>query len=541
MGMAAILLLSFVCIDPLDPQPLTKPGLCAILLVINLLLFAGVAFWRRQSAAASQKPLFILFGLSLLGGALGIYLLDRPVATLMLTALFALAMTAVALYINGGLSSGTVVLLLMACGVVLRVGYILYTSVGERQHDMGEFVYTNIDYGHAGYINTIFETGKLPQKDGWQYYHPPLHHILAALWLKVSTGLGVSYARAAEGIQNLTCFYSCACMVVAYRIFRETGLSAKGQVLGMSILAFHPTFLILGGSVNNDMLMILCTFLTVLFLIRWMKAGLLRDMVGLALSLGFGMLSKMSAAMLALLIGAVFIIRLMKEKREWKRLWGQYFVFAGLSIPLGMSYALRNYLRFNQPFTFVPALTRDNPQYVGNRSFWERTVLIPVRDIMTLFRPDPFQGVPADYNIPLYLCKTSLFGEYTFAASFFAKGLMGVNLLMIALSLLAMIFVIMRDIRRQSGATLYSLLMGGVWLIWVASYVQFCFSFPHDCTMDFRYIVPTLLTGAYFLARLWDTPAEQASRSTRGLRMGLTACVGLFCLAATAVYITAAN
>ena len=35
----------------------------------------------------------------------------------------------------------------------------------------------------------------------------------------------------------------------------------------------------------------------------------------------------------------------------------------------------------------------------------------------------------------------------------------------------------------------------------IASYISFCFKYPYTCTMSFRYIVPTLIAGAYYSGR----------------------------------------
>ena len=35
----------------------------------------------------------------------------------------------------------------------------------------------------------------------------------------------------------------------------------------------------------------------------------------------------------------------------------------------------------------------------------------------------------------------------------------------------------------------------------LGSYVYFCFSYPYTCTMSFRYIVPTIIAGAYYTGK----------------------------------------
>ena len=103
-----------------------------------------------------------------------------------------------------------------------------------------------------------------------QNYHPPLHYLISAAWLKVQTLLAGSefYACAVENIQILTLFYSSAAMLVSRSLFRLLGLKGRGLVAAMAVVAFHPSFIILSGSVNNDMLSVLFSLLSVLAISR---------------------------------------------------------------------------------------------------------------------------------------------------------------------------------------------------------------------------------------------------------------------------------
>ena len=110
--------------------------------------------------------------------------------------------------------TGAVILCLMAAGFLLRLWYVLYTPVNVRQHDVFSFgaeepitVFSN--YRHAEYIEYICRYLSLPEVDPRaaglsQLYHPPLHHLLAGLWLRLQLALGSGYRRAVESIQLLT-------------------------------------------------------------------------------------------------------------------------------------------------------------------------------------------------------------------------------------------------------------------------------------------------------------------------------------------------
>ena len=98
----------------------------------------------------------------------------------------------------------------------MRLSYAAAYPAEDRQHDVFDAD------GHLQYILRLADTWRLPDSNNWQYNHPPLHHLLAAVWVKVFQWFGVTdQAQLAETLQFLTCFYSCAMLAVVYRIFDE--------------------------------------------------------------------------------------------------------------------------------------------------------------------------------------------------------------------------------------------------------------------------------------------------------------------------------
>ena len=92
------------------------------------------------------------------------------------------------------LNTATICFLILLSGLLLRLIYISYTGIGTRQHDVHTFFKNN--GGHAEYILYLFDNHKLPDfdpRDIWQFYHPPLHHIICALWLTIVDRIGLDY------------------------------------------------------------------------------------------------------------------------------------------------------------------------------------------------------------------------------------------------------------------------------------------------------------------------------------------------------------
>ena len=96
-----------------------------------------------------------------------------------------------------------------------------------------------------------------------------------------------------------------------------------------------------------------------------------------------------------------------------------------------------------------------------------------------------------DYNIWLYTLKCSLFGEFSFAAGTRSHILIAANLVLIWCRLRQWFMW-----RRGREVGRFVRLGLWIWLTQMVSFILFNLKYPMGCTMDFRYIVPTVFTGA---------------------------------------------
>ena len=86
------------------------------------------------------------------------------------------------------LTPEALIVLIFAMGFVLRLSYVLYTDIATRQNDAGIFEEGSYNFFHSGYILYIRDHLALPAGDVskmGEYYHPPFHHIVCALFLKI--------------------------------------------------------------------------------------------------------------------------------------------------------------------------------------------------------------------------------------------------------------------------------------------------------------------------------------------------------------------
>ncbi|MBR4282731.1 MAG: hypothetical protein IKT35_03350, partial [Clostridia bacterium] len=223
-----------------------------------------------------------------------------------LTLIFAVG---VYMYHTKTLTTEKMVFLLIATGFILRLAYIFYTDVGvsgfsnqDRQHDVFYFNSDTDSFRHSSYIEWFYNNFSLPtvKPEGLnQYYHPPLHHFVSAMWMRLLTTLGMSYNGAVEGIQILTLFYSSACMIIGAKILQFMKLKGMAFILPLAVICFHPTLIIMSGSVNNDMLSVVLAFGAIYATMVWYKNPTIKNIVVVALCIGGSMTTKLSGGLIA--------------------------------------------------------------------------------------------------------------------------------------------------------------------------------------------------------------------------------------------------
>ncbi|ADU27549.1 glycosyl transferase family 39 [Ethanoligenens harbinense YUAN-3] len=414
------------------------------------------------------------------------------IKTGMLAVLGALGLLTGYWFIHRRLSTSRLLAAIVAAGLVLRIGYMLYTPYDLRGHDIG----TVFGSQNAGYVATIFLYGRLPSTNAGLFYHPPVAFFLDAMVMKGYALLapGKSITALFEAAKLVPAFASCALLVVCRRFFRELDFPRRATLIAMAVLAFHPTFFILSASINNDMLMVFWMAVSLLYTVKWYKNQTVRNILALAVVIALAVTTKVSGVMVAPLTAGVFLAALWQQRSaaDRRKRIAQFGLFALVCLPLGLWYAVRNWLLFGQPFGYVLPMSTNGPLYIGWHSFASRFLSFPVWQLFTSFFCNPY----GDYNLWLYLVKNSMFGEFTFTSGLvYAAPLLMLNLVLIVLSLIATVWVL----RAEEMPRLPRFLLGGLWILQMGSFLVFNLKYPFGCTMDFRYIVPTLFSGAGFL------------------------------------------
>lgn len=422
-------------------------GVLVVTTVLFYLIKPYYTFWNRKGAVAQA------FG----------------VAALLIIAVFAAYMK-----VRGELDAELSLKLLLACGFVLRLTYMLYTPVSVRQQD----TYNRALTGHEAYAWIVYTTGKLPATNDYQFYHPPLNAFVQAAFMKVTNaltqllqnvfGLGdvipSQYLSEMPKVTDryyvglteyryylystteiLAVLWSFITMIALVKIVRLFGLESYTMVGISAILIFFPRHIQFAGQVNNDSIAYMFQILAIYYCLKWWKRGKkLHHLLLCSLAIGLGMMSKISTAIISVPIGCVFVYEFMLaiertfaqnpavlsadgkggERDSDIPLWKlcvHYVIFLCICAPIGLWFQVYAYKKFNQPLGFV--FSNLNTALLTTHHNWFERLFItldPSEYFGTLYCM-PFctvkNGVITEYNnynLFLYSLRSSLFGEFTY-------------------------------------------------------------------------------------------------------------------------------
>jgi len=383
--------------------------------------------------------------------------------------------------------------------LIIRADYIIYTPTWMRQHDVIGF---GAGFGQAGFIEYFAEKIRLidfDPRDFWGYFQPPLHHMLAGLWLRFQTFVGrflyFSYDRCCENVQMLTMFYSCLVTIFGVKILKQLKIEGEGFFAGFLLLAFHPILIIFSGSINNDVLCVALQMISVNFFLKWMEDERVLSLSLCALALGLSMMTKLSAVLLVPSLGIILLWKLIAGRDRFLKFIGQYALFGVISIPIGIWSPIRNFVKFGVPLNYTPE--------VGEP-------IEGVTQLQRIFFPGsevtPFTCMVAngnaydEFNVPLAILKTSLFGEADFSGVAPGATLVGWLLLLSGAAVCVVTVVaIVGTVRRKLLDAQVTVFMLVYILASYAFIINMCFSIPNFSSQDFRYIAHVLLPEAVFI------------------------------------------
>lgn len=432
---------------------------------------------------------------------------DKPLTTAFMRIIFAgIVCCAAYKYTNKKLTVNTIIFLIILSGIVLRIGYTVYDGWNTgRGYDEGPFN----GYGHLGYIMDYALKWKLPDSNNEQFYQPPLNYFLTAIMMRIGALINhtKNYADVLDYCEIVPCMASCSALITIQKIFDALRINRKYQTFPLAVAAFFPSYMFMGSRMNNDSLVAMFMILSVFFTIRWYYEQKTEWIIGIALSIGLAMMSKVSGATVAFFTGPVMLIVLYKNFKQKNSLAiiKQLVLFAVICFPLGLWYPIRNYVLFGQELNYVQRLPITSVVYSGDAPWYVRFFSMPIiRDLRTGIHYEN-----QDKSIAMMITKSSVVAAFDFSnvPKFVRNTLYLLNLFIIITSLVAMLLVCLKDKQRD----LFSRFsMAALWIIIFGSFIMFNISYPYICTADVRYIPLTTVTGISYIGMFFQMYADNA-------------------------------
>ena len=430
------------------------------------------------------------------------------------------AVSVIALALGKKLKATDIVTAILAAGFVMRAVMVLFTPLNYYQHDVSSFSGRQAGF-HDSYILYIYDNFTIPDgdvRDLGQFYHPPLHYIISALFLRLHNALPLKFTNDINGLKALPMLWSSFIVLYTKKILERLNINGKALVFSMLLISLNPHLIYLAIQVNNDALALMLTFAAIYFALEWYKKPELLKIVYVALSIGCAMMTKLSMGLVAFPVAWIFLVKLIKtakdkEKERGKKqelklpeLIKQFAVFAVVVFPLGLWFPLRNLISYGVPVTYVYEIDSSAHMDVWMYSPLQR-LLLPSGELLKT----PFileGGEINDFNIVLGLIKTGLFDERVFENTYLTTIAKIMVVTAFILTLVIIFAAIMGAFRRfkDSGRKVLDQAEGiALWIlaaVLVISEFVFCFKYPVTCTAAFRYISPVLIPAAFWSGSL---------------------------------------
>lgn len=429
------------------------------------------------------------------------------------------------------------VFLFLSAGSFLKAYYVFYTPVWCRQHDVVDF---GTKKGQAAYMEYILSHKALPDFDPrsvWGFFQPPLHHALCAVWMWINIRLKISEDRIHKNVQILPLVYMCLLVFFVYLICKELNMKKSGTAASMLLVSFHPIFIIMSGSINNDALSVMLSVVAIYVAILWYRNPSVAFCALLAAVIGLAMASKLSAALIAPPIGVMMIVKIvsdtdrLREKKKNVSWLLRLLLFSVIAAPLGLWWQIRNLILFSMPPFYIPEVGEP----IEKTGFISRILDVRTASPFLYMKSNGFEY--DEYNLILTCIKTALFGEGDYAnvspILTFAGWLLFVTAVAAAAAAVASLVYIcaVKEAGPDKGIKLMLLLLV---ISLMGGYTIFALKNLHLSAGDLRYSAPLVAVASVFAGLCHDRLTTVKKKLTANALM--TVCA-LFAASSVLFYI----
>lgn len=388
------------------------------------------------------------------------------------------------------------IVFLFFIAISVLLGYISYTPFFLRQHD-GRNFYKYQNGGNFGYIGYIFYNNHLPNfspRDYWCFSNPPLFYIISACYIKLQNFFGREIDNCIENLQLLTFIYTTILYIYVYKILKSIKIE-KSLLSVLCLIFFVPAVIIMSGSINNDILSIMLQAMAIFYTIKWKETDKLSDLIKIAITISFAMMTKISSAVIAVAIAYVFLRKVLENKEKFKQYLLHFTIFAIIALPIGLWFPIKNLILYDIPLTYVQSVDLGNQSNITEYSAFERVFTIKSKeqlyDVNVILA-----GENRDYNLFFSTLKSFVVDEKidyeeNKVLDLIVHSIFYLSIL-ISIIYIVNIIIVLKDYKKiKNEWILFALIL---LILEIISYIKFCFDYPFTFTMNFRYIIPTLIS-----------------------------------------------
>ena len=328
----------------------------------------------------------------------------------------------------------------------------------------------------------------------WCFSNPPLFYIISTIVIKISEVFTNSIDVSFENLQLLSFGYYFIFIIYLYRILKELEIK-KSLIQTLLFVALSPALLIMSGSINNDMLSISLSIMAIYYTIIWYKDDSLKTLLKIALTISLAIMTKISSALIAVAIAFVFLAKVIENKKEISKYIWHFTIFAIIALPIGLWFPIKNLILYDIPFTYVQSVDTSSGAYISKYSVFDRFFKTNENHLDSV-NIDMGPKTP-EYNIFVTTLKSFIIDEHidyenNSLLNFVISGIFIVSIFISILYLINILYLLIN--RKKFSNWVYFFLLIGI--LQIGSYTNCCFNYPFTFTMNFRYIIPSLITYA---------------------------------------------
>ena len=396
------------------------------------------------------------------------------------------------------INKNNIIYLLYGLLIFVYAGYILNTNCGTRQHDTRSLNWEN--GGHFGYIQYILENWKLPDVNPSQYWcfsNPPFFYFISAIFIKFQNLIGRIEYQAIENLQFLSMFYILTTIIYLNKILEILKIEKLKNYI-VCLVGLSPVIVYLTGSLNNDSLALMLSIMSIFYTIDWYKNTKFFSLIKLALAISLAIMTKINSGIIAIPIAIIFLVKFINEKENFKKYILYYLIFALIALPIGLWFPIRNLIKYDIPITYVQEVVEgeQHDAYLGKYSILQRFFGISKSNLETV--NFSFEKDKADYNIFLSTIKSFIVDEQI---DYSENLILKISIYLLFFISVGIFIIFLISLIKIDKKDILNVFFSLIFVVELIFYIKFCIDYPYSFSMNFRYIVPVLVSMVVIIGK----------------------------------------